>query len=112
MDNGISRQYVAIVNALADNWSCLSHAEYRAASWIINRTIRWNNGAELIMRRHVMKGVPNIDTGPLGMSYRHWLRCIRALETAGIIQTESTEYGLGVQVIYQRILKGPKQGRT
>lgn len=111
MADGISSQYVAIVNALADNWSCLSHAEYRAASWIVNRTIRWNSGAELIPRRHVEKGVPNIETGPLGMTYRHWLNCLRVLEGAGVIQTEATEYGLVIQVIYQRILKGPKEGR-
>ena len=110
MDNGISQQFVAIVSALNDKWSCLSHAERAAASWIIHRTIRWNKGAEIIPRRHVLKGVPNIDTGPLGMSYRHWTRCLRALEVHGAIQTEATEYGIHVQVIYQRILKGPKVG--
>jgi hypothetical protein len=103
---------VPIMNALANKWCVqLSHTEFKAAVWIINRTIRWGKGAEVIPRRHVLKGVPNSETGPAGLSYRAWLKCVRGLEREGIIQVEHTKFGLGIQVIYQRILVGP-MGRT
>ena len=66
---GISKHYVALTNALLDLWGeRLSAAEYRAMSFIINRTIRFDKWDEVIPRRHVMNGVPNFPTGPLGMS--------------------------------------------
>jgi hypothetical protein len=108
-----SNRYVAILNAMTDLWTIrLSHAEFKAAMWIIGRTIRFDKGAEIIPRRHVLKGVPNWPTGPVGMSYRGWLNCVRALESEGLIQVEITEYGFGIQIVHQRILKGPKEGRT
>lgn len=103
---------VPILNAIADRWGeRLTGAEYKAMSWIINRTLRWGKSAEVIPRRHVLKGVPNSETGPAGISYRSWLYCVRSLEREGLIQVEHSEFGLAIAVVHQRILKGPKRGK-
>lgn len=110
--NGVSTHYVALTNALLDLWSeRLTLAECWAMTFIINRTIRFDKWDEVIPRRHVMHGVPNYPTGPLGMSYRHWLRCLRVLSAEGLIQYIGTEVGIAVEVIPQRVIQGP-MGKT
>jgi hypothetical protein len=75
--------------------------------FILNRTVRFDKWDEVIPRRHIMYGVPNYPTGPLGMSYRQWQRCVRALGREGLIQYAASEVGYGVVVIPQRVLQGP-----
>lgn len=106
--NGISKHYITLTNALLDLWGeRLTHAQFRAMTLILNRTVRFDKWDEVIPRRHVMHGVPNFPTGPLGMSYKGWRNCVRALAGEGLIRYRGTEVGMAIIVTPQAILGGP-----
>ena len=104
-----TNHYLKCTNALWDKWAYhLSHTQFIAAGFILQRTVRFNKTAEIIPRRHVLRGIPNTGMMGIDMSYRTWLRCLRVLETEGLIQTERSEMGLAIEIIFQRLFKGPK----
>ena len=106
--NGISKHYIQSTNALVDLWGeRLNSGQFVAMMYILNRTVRWDNMGEVIPRRHIQNGVPNTPTGPLGMTYRNWLRCTRVLRSEGLIQTENIKQGTVYEVVLTRLIGGP-----